>query len=69
MLEFITTLWHGENSVLDPECPQALKSMHNTLKDIGLHQMWSVILHVGMVECQEIYYLQIGSRKSAKNGV
>ena len=37
MLEIITAFWHGENLVLDPECPQALKSMYNTLSDIGLY--------------------------------
>ena len=66
MLEIIATFWHGENLVLDPECPQALKFMYNTLRDIGLHQIWLGLLPVGMVECQENYYLQIGSRKSAK---
>ena len=65
MLEFITALWHGEHLFLDPECPQALKSMYNTLRDIGLHQMWLGLLPVGMVEYQANYYLQIGSRKSA----
>ena len=66
MLEIITAFWHGENLVLDPECPQALKSMYNTLRDIGLHQMWLGFLPVGMVEYQESYYQQIGSRKSSK---
>ena len=57
MLEFITTFWHGENLVLDPECPQPLKSMYYTLMYIGLHQMWLGLSPVGMVECQANYYL------------
>ena len=40
--------------------------MYNTLRDIGLHQMWLGFLPVGMVEYQESYYQQIGSRKSSK---
>ena len=40
LLEIITTFWHGENLILDPDCPQSLKSMYNTLRDIGLHQTW-----------------------------
>ena len=66
MLELITTLWYGEHLILDPEYPQDLKSMYNTLRDIGLHQMWLGILPIGMVEYYSNYYLQIGSRKSAK---
>ena len=69
MLELITALWHGENLVLDAECPQDLKSMYSTLRDIGLCQMWLGLLPVGMVNYQANYYLQIGSRKSAKNRV
>ena len=66
MLELITTLWHSGNLILDSECCQDLKPMYNTLRDIGLYQIWLCLLHTGMVEYKANYYLQIGSRKSAK---
>ena len=66
LLEIITSFWHEKNLVLDPECPQVLKSMYNTLRDKGLHQMWLGFLPVGMVDYRETYYQQIESRKSTK---
>ena len=69
MIEFITASWHGENLSLDPECPQDLKPIYNTSRDIGLHRMWLGLLPVGMVEYQANYYLQIGSRQVLLNWV
>ena len=66
MLEIITVFLHGENLVLDHECPKSLKPMCNNLREIGLHQMWLGFLPIGMVECQKSCYQQIGSRNSLK---
>mmetsp|Transcript_9156 Transcript_9156/g.9268 ORF Transcript_9156/g.9268 Transcript_9156/m.9268 type:complete len:127 (-) Transcript_9156:554-934(-) len=68
LLEILTSFWHGENLILDQDCPQSLKNMYTTLKDIGLNQIWLGLLPVGMIEYQANYSQQIGSKKSAKNG-
>lgn len=67
--EILTAFWHDENLTLNPVCPQSLKYMYNTLRDIEFHQMWLGLIYVGMVKRQATYYLQIESRESAKNGV
>ena len=66
LLEIITAFWHGENLILDKECPKSLKHIYNTLRDIGLHQMWMGMIPVGMIEYQTEYYQLIGSKKSGK---
>ena len=66
LLEIITAFWHGENLILDKECPKSLKNIYNTLRDIGLHQMWMGMIPVGMIEYQTEYYQLIGSKKSGK---
>ena len=52
LLEIITAFWHSENHILADECPQSLKNIYNTLRDIGLHQMCMGIVPVGMIEHQ-----------------
>ena len=66
LLEILTSFWHGENLILDQDCPQCLKNMYTTMRDIGLNQIWLGLLPVGMIEYQANYYQQIGSKKSAK---
>ena len=68
LLDLLTLFWHGEEITLDADCPPMLKNVYNIILEIGLHQMWTGFLPVGMVEFQEEYYLQIGSRRSGKNG-
>ena len=65
-LKIINAFWHGENLVLDPQFPKHLESMFNNVREISLYQMWLYFLPIGMVDCQESHYQQIGSRKSAK---
>ena len=51
MVEIIAAFWHGESLVLDPVCPESLKSIYNTLRDIDLHQMWLGLLSTDMIAC------------------
>ena len=32
LLEIITAFWHGENLILDKECPKSLKNIYTTLR-------------------------------------
>ena len=49
LLEIITAFWHGEDLILDQDCPQSLKNMYSDLQDIGLHQMWLGFLPMGFI--------------------
>ena len=66
LLDLLTLFWHGEEITLDADCPPMLKNVYNIILEIGLHQMWTGFLPVGMVQFREEYYLQIGSRRSGK---
>ena len=68
VLESLTSFWHGEDVVLDPEYTQSLQMIYNTMRDIGLHQMWMGFLPVGMIDFQAEYYQRIDSKKVQKRG-
>jgi len=57
LLELSTSFWHGEEVTLDADCPPMLQNVYKTILEIGLHQMWTGFLPVGMVQFQEEYYL------------
>ena len=66
LLDLLTSFWHGEEVTLEADCPPMLQNIYKKIRDIGLHQMWTGFLPVGMVQFQEEYYLQIGSRRSGR---
>ena len=68
ILELLTSIWHGKEVILDTDCPPMLQNIYKKILEIGLHQMWTDFLPVGMVQFQEEYYLQIGSRRGGKKG-
>ena len=40
LLHILSSFWHGEDVHFDTDHPPLLKHIYNTMRDIGLHQMW-----------------------------
>ena len=66
LLDVLTSFWHGEEVILGQDGPPMLQNIYRTIIKIGLHQMWMGFLPVEMVQFQDDYYLQIGSKRSGK---
>ena len=66
LLDLLSLYWHGEEVLMGPDYPPRLTSIYQIMRDIGLHQMWQGFLPVGMVDFQQQYYLQQGSRRTGK---
>ena len=66
LLDLITSFWHGETIQLDADCPPMLHSIHQTIRDIGVHQMWTGLIPTSMVTFQDQYYTNIGSKSTGQ---
>lgn len=66
LLDLLSLFWHDDEVLIDPEYPLMLTSIYQIMRDIGLHQMWQGFLLVGMVDFQQQYYSQQGSKRTGK---
>ena len=53
LITTITSLWHGEELTLEADCPPIIRNIYQTLRDIGKHQMWQVLLPNHLLEVQD----------------
>ena len=67
LLELIKKFWYGQEMEFDVETPPSIIAIHQTLREIGVHQMWTGLLPALMVEVQQHHFTSIGSRKKALN--
>ena len=50
----------------EPDTPPIMLTMYNILREIGVHQMWTGLLPIHLIDIQQQYYNYIGSRRSAR---
>ena len=58
--------WYGESYNIEDDSEQDYTKVYNTLKEIGVSQMWSGFIPKHMVELQDSYYRSIESNKNGK---
>ena len=67
LLQYIlSSFWHGEEVHFDADHPPELKYIYNTMRDIGLHQMWGGFIPTAMVAFQHEYYQTIGNNQTGQ---
>ena len=67
LLDIIKTFWYGQEMQFDEDSPSSSISIYQTLREIGVHQMWTGLLPSQMIEVQQHHFNYIGSRKKALN--
>ena len=66
IIEIISTFWYGQEMDFDHDTPPIMLTMYNILREIGVHQMWTGLLPIHLIDIQQQYYNYIGSRRSAR---
>ena len=49
------------------DSPSIMIAIYNILREIGVHQMWTGLLPIHLIDTQQQYYNYIGSQKSARS--
>ena len=65
-LQVIVNFWFGEEYIIDSDSEQEYGRVYNTMKEIGVSQMWCGFIPRNMIVIQDSYFQSIGSPKSGK---
>ena len=65
LLQIIRTFWYGQTMQFEADIPIPFVNLYQTLREIGVHQMWTGLLPKQMIEIQQQHYNFIGSNKQA----
>ena len=55
LLDIISAFWYGRDMEWDSDFPQSFQFIYQTLQEIGVHQMWTGILPIHLIEAQQQY--------------